>query len=131
MLLANIKYSHTNYEVTGDKAFMNQIVGWVRMFLFAFMFIGDFVVQALGGPTQCPEFIKDFSDYVSNNKMQFGLMVFFLGSMIQAQLMQSGAFEIYINGNLEYSKLQTGKMPDFNAIQLIFRKYDIEAWEIF
>lgn len=75
------------------------------MFLLAFMFIGDMIVGQFGGPTQCPDFLKDFNDYVQNNKLQFGLMVFFLGSMIQAQLMQSGAFEIYINGNLEYSKL--------------------------
>jgi hypothetical protein len=32
-------------------------------------------------------------------------MLFFVGSIIQAQLMQSGAFEIYVNGNLEHSKL--------------------------
>lgn len=66
---------------------MNQIVGYVRMFLFAFMFIGDMLVNQFGGPTQCPDFLKDLNAYVQNNKLQFGLMVFFLGSMIQAQLM--------------------------------------------
>ncbi len=27
-----------------------------------------------------------------------------------------GAFEVVVNGNLLYSKLQTGEFPDFNAI---------------
>ena len=56
------------------------------------------------------------------------MAAFFLTSMVQTSLMQSGAFEIYMNGNLEFSKLQTGQMPDFHAIQLIYRKYGIEIW---
>lgn len=52
-----------------------------------------------------PDFVKDFNNYVQENKLKFGGMAFLFGSMIQAQLMQSGAFEIYINGKLEYSKL--------------------------
>jgi selenoprotein W-related protein len=33
-------------------------------------------------------------------------------------LLQSsrGAFEVIVNGNLVYSKLQTGEFPDFDAI---------------
>jgi len=50
--------------------------------------------------------VKDGFDWIKENKMQFGLMSFFLLSMVQTNLMQSGAFEIYINGNLEFSKLE-------------------------
>lgn len=39
--------------------------------------------------------------------------VFFFASVLQSNLMQSGAFEIYVNGNLEFSKLETKQMPDF------------------
>jgi len=52
--------------------------------------------------------------------------VFFLSSMIQANLMQSGAFEIYVNGNLEYSKLETKNMPDFDILATILAKYGVE-----
>lgn len=52
-----------------------------------------------------PDFIKDFHGWVEENKLKFGGMAFLLGSMLQAQLLQSGAFEIYMNGKLEYSKL--------------------------
>ena len=38
------------------------------------------------GPSP-PDFLKDVVEYLSNNKMQSGMMLFFVGSMIQAQLM--------------------------------------------
>jgi selT/selW/selH-like putative selenoprotein len=34
--------------------------------------------------------------------------------------MQSGAFEIYVNDKLMFSKLESGKMPNINDIHLIF-----------
>ena len=52
-----------------------------------------------------PSIIQDINDYARENKLQFGLMSFFMLTMVQTNLMQSGAFEIYINGNLEFSKL--------------------------
>ena len=64
------------------------------------------MIGFLGGMDRMPDFVKDFHAYVEENKMKFGGMVFLFGSMLQAQLLQSGAFEMYINGNLEYSKLK-------------------------
>ena len=43
-------------------------------------------------------------------------------------MMQTGAFEIYINDTLEFSKMQTGKMPDMNILQSIFSKHNIAIW---
>lgn len=44
------------------------------------------------------------------------MMAFFFGTVIQTNLMQSGAFEIYIDGELQYSKLETKQMPTFELI---------------
>lgn len=38
-------------------------------------------------------------------------MIFFLGNMIEAQLISSGAFEISLNDVPIWSKLQTGRIP--------------------
>lgn len=65
--------------------------------------------------------VKDFHAYVQENKLKFGGLAFLFGSMIQAQLLQSGAFEIYMNGKLEYSKLQMNRMPDFETVELLLR----------
>jgi len=72
-----------------------------------------------------PGFVKDFHEYVQENKLKFGGLAFLFGSMIQAQLLQSGAFEIYLNGKLEYSKLQLNRMPDFNAVELLLRGHGV------
>ena len=93
--------------------------------LFAILFAGDQIFGFMGGINQFPAAVKNVYAWIKENKFQFGLMVFFIGSAIQTNLMQSGAFEVYMNGNLEYSKLRNGQMPDFPAIQLILRKYGI------
>jgi hypothetical protein len=54
----------------------------------------------------------------------FGI-TFLMTAMLQTQLMASGAFEIYINGNLEFSKLGNNQMPDWPAVQMIMRKYGV------
>jgi hypothetical protein len=55
------------------------------MFFFAMMFLGDSILGFFGG--SAPDFLKDIHEYLSNNKMQAGMMLFFVGSLIQAQLM--------------------------------------------
>lgn len=72
-----------------------------------------------------PQGVKDLHEYIQNNKLQFGFGAFFIASIIQANLLQSGAFEVYINGNLEYSKLETKKMPTFEQLQSILHKYQV------
>jgi len=72
-----------------------------------------------------PDFVKDAYGYIKENKMQFGACTFFMGTIIQAQLMQSGAFEVYVNGDLEFSKLNSGQMPTFQMADVILRKHGI------
>jgi selT/selW/selH-like putative selenoprotein len=121
-----VQITGENYEVTGTPAIISTIIGHLRMVAFALLFLGDYIFSMVGGINQFPRAVKDIYAWIKDNKFQFGLMVFFIGSMIQTNLMQSGAFEIYVNGNLEFSKLGTGRMPDFPAVQLIFRKYGID-----
>ena len=66
------------------------------MFIFALLFGGDLI---LGNTIRrMPDGIKDVYNYMQENKIQTGMMAFFLGSVLQANLLQSGAFEIYIDG---------------------------------
>ena len=45
----------------------------------------------------------------------------FLGiSMVQTSLLQSGAFEVYINGSLKFSKLGGGRMVTIHDVNDIF-----------
>ena len=49
----------------------------------------------------------------------------FLGSQVSNGLISTGAFEIYVNDKLEYSKLNSGAMPDGNTVAGIMKKYGI------
>jgi hypothetical protein len=53
------------------------------------------------------------------------MVAFFVGTMVQNSLLQSGAFEIYINGNLEFSKLQGGQMPTIEDINSMMARYNV------
>lgn len=37
---------------------------------------------------------------------------YFITNQVSSYLLNSGAFEVYLNEDLVYSKLSTGKMPD-------------------
>jgi len=65
--------------------------------------------------------VPQFYQKIQENKWTFGILAFFLGNMISQSLLSTGAFEIYINNDLVFSKLQTGRMPDVNTINAIFR----------
>lgn len=44
------------------------------------------------------------------------LMLFFISGMIETQLISTGAFEIYLNEDQLWSKIKTGKVPEFTDL---------------
>ncbi|KAG9511155.1 Thioredoxin reductase-like selenoprotein T-like, partial [Fragariocoptes setiger] len=58
--------------------------------------------------------------YMQQHKLYCSMLVFFLTNTIGAQLMSTGAFEIYYNDMPIWSKLETGRMPaPVELIQMI------------
>lgn len=49
--------------------------------------------------------------YAHQNKVSFCLMTFFVGNIIEGQLLSTGAFEIYYNDMPIWSKLQSQRIP--------------------
>jgi hypothetical protein len=94
--MPNIKFSGQNYEVGGNNAILASIIGYVRMFIFALICGGDLIVGNV--VRNLPDAVKDVYNYMQENKIQTGMIAFFMGSVLQANLLQSGAFEIYIDG---------------------------------
>lgn len=39
------------------------------------------------------------------------MIIFFVGNMLYGGLIQTGAFEIYLNEKLIFSKIATGRLP--------------------
>ena len=88
-------------------------------FLAVLMF-GDAICSAVG--MQCPDAIKSLQE----NKLMYSIIGFFVFAQISTSLRSTGAFEITINDDLVYSKLETGKNIDTHTLDQIFGPYGIK-----
>ena len=84
------------------------------------VWFGDKLFAALGRPM--PEAVKAMQE----SPWMYSLGAFFLGSQLQAGLLQTGAFEIYVNDELVFSKLQTGNMIRDQDVKRIFEPFGID-----
>jgi len=76
----------------------------------AFMMFGDGIWDSLGGQPGWWNEVKD-------NKMPVFVGLFLMNSMANSQL-STGAFEIFYNGDLVFSKLAMGRMPSGREVLL-------------
>ncbi len=83
---------------------LNQLCGYIWMGGLAFMFAGNQIISALG--LQNVELVTK----LNNNKSSVIFGLFILNSLC-AQLVSTGAFEVYVNDELVFSKLQMGRVP--------------------
>lgn len=84
------------------------------------------VALALGGDSifamiglQHPRF---YTEYIKPNKVQSCLIAWIAGNLIGGNLMSTGAFEIFYDGNLLFSKLSTGRLPDMRMVEEVTRR---------
>lgn len=87
-----------------------QLASLMQWGLIALMFAGSSIFSSLG--MHEPQWYKDMTE----NKMSTFIMVFFVNSMAQS-MTATGAFEVEVDGELIYSKLESGRMP--NAGELV------------
>jgi hypothetical protein len=78
----------------------------LQIFFYIFIFlliVGDTVFHALGIPL--PEFLKGMIE----SRLMYSIGGFFVFAQISTMLRSTGAFEVFINDDLVYSKLATGQ----------------------
>lgn len=81
--------------------------------------MGEQIITALGRP------IPPWYEKIKQNKWMYGIGTWFVGNNIQSSLISTGAFEVYINDVLAYSKIQAGRMPDMGIILQVFAEHGI------
>ena len=115
----NVTVIGGNYPVEPWKQFAAQGIGFLQMTIFAIIFMGNGITDAIG--------ISDWNSikYIAENKMSVGFGTFFLCNNIAASCMQTGAFEVFIDGELKFSKLETGGMPNVRQLNAIFADYGV------
>jgi len=109
-----------NHPPSDQNALIAQLIGYAQMAGFGMLFFGSFLFQAL--KMEEPEAVK----WMSTNKMNSFCLIFMLGFM-STQLMATGAFEVYYNGNVVYSKLDQGRMPHVQDLVRSLEMYGIKA----
>jgi hypothetical protein len=72
------------------------------MGFLGFVIAGENMFQVLGRP------LPEFYTQVAVNKWSYGMGAWFLGNQLSSSLISTGAFEIYVDDNLEFSKLNLG-----------------------
>jgi len=59
--------------------------------------------------------------------MMFVMAAWFVGGQVISQIISTGAFEIYINDGLVFSRINSGRMPDQEILKSILRSNGISV----
>lgn len=119
-------YSNIDWQINGDNyppteraIFIANMTSYLWIIGIALLMGGSFIFKALGVPE--PRFYVE----MNNNKVACFIVLFMLNSWGNSGL-ATGAFEIYYNNNLIYSKLETGRLPTGEDLIYIFTQAGIK-----
>ncbi|OWM66691.1 selT-like protein [Punica granatum] len=107
-----------NYPPPFPKRVLSKLVPVVQMGVFAIIMAGDHIFPMIGFAVPPPW-------YYSLRANRFGTIAstWLLGNVVQSFLQSSGAFEVYCNDELVFSKLKEGRFPgEIELKDLIGRK---------
>lgn len=96
---------------------LSKFVGAFNIFLMINIFTSFSLLGYLGVSNGIIEWLNE-------NKQMFIFLPFVLSSII-GSLTNTGAFELYVNDILEFSKLETGRFPTKLELTKIFSKYGL------
>jgi len=104
------KYPHmnikgANYDPPGVNYYLSKLIVIAKM-LAIILIVTSFDIWAHLG-----QVIPNWYRWCIDNKIYSCMMIFFVGNMLEAQLISSGAFEISFNDIPVWSKLETGRIP--------------------
>jgi len=99
-----------NFPATPLKQFIAKTLFYVRMGILLVMLTGNKVFEVFGVPV--PEWYAG----IQENKMMAMVGVFFMGNMMESNLLSSGAFEVSVNEEVVWSKLETGYLPSLEHL---------------
>jgi len=102
-----IKVTADVMQAPPEKRMAASMVGYAQMAGFAVAFIGQAIFAALSMPQ------PEWAVYLQDNR-GLAIMGFFMGNIVVGNLVQTGAFEVYLGPELLHSKIATGVLPDIN-----------------
>uniref|UniRef100_A0A061R5R5 Selenoprotein t n=1 Tax=Tetraselmis sp. GSL018 TaxID=582737 RepID=A0A061R5R5_9CHLO len=95
----------TNYPVPPVKRALARLAGYLQMGLLGLTLAGDKIFPWLGLET------PQLYNTVRDNKFAYCMAIWFVGNAVNNALISTGAFEIFYDGRLVFSKLAQERMP--------------------
>ena len=121
-----IESKNPSVTVTGDEypaPTLNQyaasFVGYAQTAIITLAVFGETIMQKLG--IEAPELAKTFFE----KKTMLCLITFLVGSIVKTQLLSTGAFEIYFDDEVVFSKLQTGEPPTMEILESLLHSHQL------
>ncbi|KAG2425846.1 hypothetical protein HXX76_013470 [Chlamydomonas incerta] len=96
----------TPYPLPAWKVPVVKALQGLQFGLLGMCLVGDKVFTALGVPV--PAW---YTQNVASNRFGAAMGVWFVGNMVVTNMQNTGAFEVFFNGDLIFSKLAEGRMP--------------------
>jgi len=107
------------YPVSASNQFLSTIATVVQMSILAFIFFGQTILDKMGIQAH------PIMNQIQEKKFFISIAVFILGNMIRNGLLSSGAFEIYFDDELVFSKLESNTAPQMDIIDNLLQSYSI------
>mmetsp|Transcript_31023 Transcript_31023/g.71500 ORF Transcript_31023/g.71500 Transcript_31023/m.71500 type:complete len:134 (-) Transcript_31023:275-676(-) len=97
------------FPPSGFASFAAQMCTLIAMGSVFCLVFGNFIKELL------PEKLKNALNFLLDNP-RYLIGGFLISNIIGGQMIATGAFEVYVNSDLVYSKLQTGQLPNPEAV---------------
>lgn len=117
-----IKIIGENYPPAQYKVYLTQFLSTFKLLLIGAILFGQnpFAYFNMATPA--------FFTWAIENKLYACMMIFFISNTVESSLISTGAFEIYLNDNQIWSKLQSDRMPHEKEImQILDMNFNFES----
>ena len=107
----------SQYDLDPVRLILSKAITLAQYALYGLVFAGQFLFQQLGMAPPA------FYDKIAKNRILVFFLVMFLMGHIHTVVISTGAFEVNLNDQIIYSKIQTGKMPTTEDIDKALSLY--------
>ena len=113
----NVIVKGEEYPLNSIRKIISYLVTITQISVFALVIAGDSLKPLLNNIIP-----NNLIDWIVENKLRSFIICFLLGNVLQTSISNTGAFEIFYNGNQIWSKLQSGNVPNINQLILLLNQ---------
>ena len=115
----NINVQPSDYPLSTQRKLLSYIVTFIQFGGIILAFTGKNIKTYIGS------IIPDNAlDWIEGNKMMFGMGCYLIGNILNNNINNAGAFEIYCNEELIWSAINNNKkVPNLEGIIMMINKY--------